>query len=29
MTRIWTHGVWTVKPGREDEFHRRLAGDGP
>ncbi len=20
MTRIWTHGVWTVKPGREDEF---------
>jgi hypothetical protein len=17
---IWTHGVWTVKPGREDEF---------
>jgi hypothetical protein len=20
MARIWTHGVWTVKPGREDEF---------
>ena len=20
MTRIWTHGVFTVKPGREDEF---------
>jgi quinol monooxygenase YgiN len=20
MGRIWTHGVWTVKPGREDEF---------
>ena len=20
MTRIWTHGVWTVKAGREDEF---------
>jgi heme-degrading monooxygenase HmoA len=20
MPRIWTHGVWTVKPGREDEF---------
>jgi hypothetical protein len=20
MTRIWTHGVWTVKPGREEEF---------
>jgi hypothetical protein len=20
MPAIWTHGVWTVKPGREDEF---------
>ena len=20
MARIWTHGVFTVKPGREDEF---------
>jgi heme-degrading monooxygenase HmoA len=20
MPRIWTHGVWTVKAGREDEF---------
>jgi heme-degrading monooxygenase HmoA len=20
MGRIWTHGVWTVKAGREDEF---------
>jgi heme-degrading monooxygenase HmoA len=20
MAIIWTHGVWTVKPGREDEF---------
>ncbi len=20
MASIWTHGVWTVKPGREDEF---------
>jgi hypothetical protein len=20
MARIWTHGIWTVKPGREDEF---------
>jgi hypothetical protein len=20
MARIWTHGVWTVKPGHEDEF---------
>ena len=20
MGRIWTHGVWTVKSGREDEF---------
>jgi hypothetical protein len=22
MADIWTHGVWTVKPGREDEFVR-------
>jgi hypothetical protein len=22
MPPIWTHGVWTVKPGREDEFVR-------
>jgi hypothetical protein len=22
MAEIWTHGVWTVKPGREDEFVR-------
>jgi hypothetical protein len=22
MAPIWTHGVWTVKPGREDEFVR-------
>jgi hypothetical protein len=20
MATIWTHGIWTVKPGREDEF---------
>ncbi|HYY34521.1 MAG TPA: hypothetical protein VE693_13215 [Gaiellaceae bacterium] len=20
MARIWTHGVWTVKPGRESDF---------
>jgi hypothetical protein len=20
MAKIWTHGIWTVKPGREDEF---------
>jgi heme-degrading monooxygenase HmoA len=20
MGRIWTHGVWTVKPGREEDF---------
>ena len=20
MARVWTHGVWTVRPGREDEF---------
>ena len=20
MTNVWTHGVWTVKRGREDEF---------
>ena len=20
MPDVWTHGVWTVKPGREDEF---------
>jgi hypothetical protein len=20
MTNVWTHGIWTVKPGREDEF---------
>jgi hypothetical protein len=20
MPRIWTHGVWTVKPGREEDF---------
>ena len=20
MARIWTHGVWTVVPGREDDF---------
>jgi hypothetical protein len=20
MANVWTHGVWTVKPGREDEF---------
>jgi hypothetical protein len=20
MPSVWTHGVWTVKPGREDEF---------
>lgn len=23
MSRIWTHGVWTVKPGKEDEFVAR------
>jgi hypothetical protein len=23
---IWTHGRWTVKDGREDEFVRTLAG---
>ena len=22
MAPIWTHGVWTVKPGREDDFVR-------
>ena len=22
MSPIWTHRVWTVKPGREDEFVR-------
>jgi quinol monooxygenase YgiN len=22
MARVWTHGVWTVKPGREEEFVR-------
>lgn len=22
MTSVWTHGRWTVKPGREDEFVR-------
>ena len=22
MDRIWTHAVWTVNPGREDEFIR-------
>jgi quinol monooxygenase YgiN len=30
MTRIWTHGVWTVKPGREDDFiaaWRAMASD--
>ena len=26
MARIWTHGVWTVKPGREDEFVRLWSG---
>jgi hypothetical protein len=29
MARIWTHGVWTVKPGHEDEFveaWRAMAG---
>jgi hypothetical protein len=29
MARIWTHGVWTVKPGREEEFiaaWRQMAG---
>ena len=20
MPSVWTHGVWTIKPGREDEF---------
>ena len=28
MASVWTHGTWTVKPGREDEFveaWRRLA----
>ena len=20
MANVWTYGVWTVKPGREDEF---------
>jgi heme-degrading monooxygenase HmoA len=20
MARVWTHGVWTVEPGREDDF---------
>jgi quinol monooxygenase YgiN len=31
MAAVWTHGTWTVKPGREDEFvasWRRLAEDG-
>ncbi len=23
MARVWTHGVWTVKPGKEDEFVAR------
>ena len=23
MARVWTHGVWSVKPGREDEFVER------
>jgi Antibiotic biosynthesis monooxygenase len=22
MDNVWTHGVWTVKPGREEEFVR-------
>jgi hypothetical protein len=20
MPRVWTHGIWTVKPGREEDF---------
>ncbi|HUG63857.1 MAG TPA: hypothetical protein VMK83_01430 [Gaiellaceae bacterium] len=20
MTRVWTHGVWTIRAGREDDF---------
>jgi heme-degrading monooxygenase HmoA len=31
MANVWTHGVWTVKPGREDEFvevWRALARQG-
>ena len=31
MARVWTHGVWTVKAGREDEFveaWREMAGRG-
>ena len=31
MARVWTHGVWTVSPGREDEFvteWRNLLGVG-
>jgi hypothetical protein len=26
MTDIWTHGVWRVKPGHEDEFVRWWTG---
>jgi len=29
MTSIWTHGVWTVKPGREDEFVAGWKALGP
>jgi heme-degrading monooxygenase HmoA len=31
MGNVWTHGTWTVKPGREDEFvaaWTALARDG-
>ena len=31
MTKVWTHGVWVVKPGQEDAFvgvWSRLARDG-
>ena len=26
MPKVWTHGRWTVKPGREDDFVRALHG---
>jgi hypothetical protein len=22
MGDVWTHGIWTVRPGREDDFVR-------
>jgi heme-degrading monooxygenase HmoA len=26
MARIWTHGVWTIKQGREEEFIAKWRG---